>query len=120
MAILLFANFLGRDSAITASEAVDPDYPLANLVDEVQDTCAKGTVSINQYVQFDIDLSTPPCDYFFLVRGHNLNGATIRWVGSDSQDFGTSAELFNQAVSGADFSDMSRISLGNKKPSLRD
>ncbi len=56
MALRLFANFLGRDSAITASEAVDPDYPLANLVDEARDTCAKGTVSINQYVQFDIDL----------------------------------------------------------------
>ncbi len=42
MAIKIFTNILGRDSAITASEAVDTVYPLANLVDEARDTCAKG------------------------------------------------------------------------------
>ena len=77
MALILFTNFLGRDSAITASEAVVPDYPLANLVDEARDTCAKGTVSNNQYIQFDIDLSTPPCDFFFLDRGHQSKTSLI-------------------------------------------
>jgi len=71
MSVILFSNFLGRNSALSASEAVDPDYPLANLVDEKRDTPAKGTVSTNQYVQFDISLSTPPCDFFILDRGHN-------------------------------------------------
>lgn len=98
--IKLFANFLGRDSALTCSEAVDADYPLANLVDEARDTAAKGTVSTNQYVQFDINLSTPPCDFFFLDRGHNLDGATIRWVGSTDQAFTSPDEIFSQVISG--------------------
>ncbi len=98
--IKLFANFLGRNSALTCSQAVDTDYPLARLVDEARDTASMGTVSTNQYIQFDIDLSTPPCDYFFLDRGHNLDGATIRWVGAADQAFTVPDEIFSHAVSG--------------------
>lgn len=98
--IKLYANFLGRISALTCSEAVDPDYPLTRLVDEARDTAAMGTVSSDQYIQFDIDASSPPCDFFFLDRGHNLNGATIRWVGSANQAFTSPVQVFTHTVSG--------------------
>ncbi len=98
--ILLYANFLGRVAAITASAQADPDYPLANLVDEARDTCARTLSTANQHIQFDIALSAPPCDYFFIDRGHNLAGATVRLVGSGTQDFASPDQIFSLTASG--------------------
>lgn len=98
--ITLFANFLGRVSAITSSQSADPDYPLSHLVDELRDTCARTQSAANQYIQFGISLTAPPCDYFFIDRGHNLNGATVRLVGSANSGFDPIEEIFSMAVSG--------------------
>ena len=102
MSIKLYANFLGRDSAITCSQSVDPDYPLTRLVDEKRDTAAKGLSASNQYIQFSIDLTAPPCDYFFIDQGHNLAGATVQLKGSATPGFESPDTIFTQVVSGDD------------------
>lgn len=85
---------------LSASQSVDPDYPLANLVDEARDACARIQSSANQYIQFDINAGDPPCNFFFIDRGHNLNGATVRLVGSDESDFDPSEQLFSVIING--------------------
>lgn len=97
--ILQFSNFLGRNSAVSASEAADPDYPPANLLDELRDTRALMSNDNDQYIQFDINLVTRPCDYFFLDRGHNLAGAAVHLEGCNNPDFppGSVTTLFTVA-----------------------